>query len=667
MPTGDQPADIEQQLRSMCLEYITAPNAIILAVTASNTDITNSDALQLAQMADPLVSPPPAVSHPPPCTPSASQGERTVGVLTKLDLMDEGTDAADVLLGRVIPLKRGWVGVVNRSQRNIDERMSMQESSDRESAFFAAHPAYHGLDCGLGTVHLATMLNTILIQHIKASLPEIKTQITQQIMNVRRELTALGDPVSMLSDENQGGTLLSLLGRFSSSFCDAIDGRAQDIMQRDELFGGARIQYIFCNIFKSTVERFQAMDGLGIDDIRHAIRNATGPKAALFVPEESFESLARRQLALLAEPGLQCVQLVFAELMEMARLCVPPELRRFGELTDRAVEVVQNLMRRLLDPTKTMVTNLVAIEKAYVNTNHPDFVGGAAAVDRANKLVSRSNELQARIKSGAAPKDGSGLLLPLDERDRKFGDRAMQGYIDAWFTQSMAELERQHAATQRLSHSGAAAAAAGLRLPQDAASPESARTASPGADAVASGAGAGGSAQGGMRSASPDSVDDGHSTSALARADEGRIVRDGMSMSPQAYAIIRASAYKGEDPRTKLQLRAPEAVLTCLGKPVSYRELYEVFTIVTLLNSYFDVVRKTFVDVVPKTIMCYLVNQAKVNIQAELVRELYTDGAYKELLRETEDVAAKRRAAEEALACLQEAKRIVDSVRELKE
>jgi dynamin 1-like protein len=581
--------------------------------------------------------------------------------------MDEGTDAADVLLGRVIPLKRGWVGVVNRSQRNIDERMSMGESSDRERSFFGAHPAYRGLDCGLGTAHLATMLNTILIQHIKASLPEIKTQITQQIMNVRRELTALGDPVSMLSDENQGGTLLSLLGRFSTSFCDAIDGRAQDAMQRDELFGGARIQYIFCNIFKSTVERFQAMDGLGIDDIRHAIRNATGPKAALFVPEESFESLARRQLALLGEPGLQCVQLVFAELMEMARLCVPPELRRFGELTDRAVEVVQNLMRRLLDPTKTMVTNLVAIEKAYVNTNHPDFVGGAAAVDRANKLVSRSNELQSRIKSGAAPTDGSGLLLPLDERDRKFGDRAMQGYIDSWFTQSMQELERQHAATQRLSHSGAAAAAAGLRLPHEGA--DSGAPASPGDDAVASGVGGASTSQtGNVRSPSPDGNGNLPSSSqALTRADESRIVRDGMSMSPQAYAIIRASAYKGEDPRTKLQLKAPEAVLTCLGKPVSYRELYEVFTIVTLLNSYFDVVRKTFVDVVPKTIMCYLVNQAKVNIQAELVRELYTDGAYKELLRETEDVAAKRRAAEEALACLQEAKRIVDGVRELKE
>lgn len=579
-----------------------------------------------------------------------------MGVLTKLDLMDQGTDAVDVLLGRVIPLRRGWVGVVNRSQRNIDERMPVDDAREREAAFFESHPAYHTLADSMGAGHLAAMLNTILIQHIKAALPEIKSQITQQVMNVRRELAALGDPVMLLSDENQGGTLLSLLGRYSTAFCHAIEGRAQDMVQRDELFGGARIQYIFCNIFKSTVERFQAMDGLGIDDIRHAIRNATGPKAALFVPEESFEALARRQVTLLGEPGLQCVQLVFAELMEMARLCVPAELQRFGDLTDRAVEVVQNLMRRLLEPTKTMVTNLIAIEKSYVNTNHPDFVGGAAAVDRANKLVSKANSRDAADRS----LHSSGLLLPTDERDRKFGDVTMQGYIDSWFYRSMQELERQHAATQRMSQG-----AEGDWAPPVPVSPVADSDASPPAPPPAGAATARQGAGSGTPTPRPAHAAAGGGGGAA--GDGSLVLSDSMSMSPEAYAIIRSAAYKGEDPRLKLQLRAPEAVLTCLGKPVSYRELYEVFTIVTLLNSYFEVVRKTFVDMVPKTVMCYLVNQAKGNIQAELVRELYTDGAYKELLRETDDVAQRRKAAEEALACLEEAKRIVDGVRDMKE
>ena len=53
VPVGDQPKDIEKQIRDMILKYITKPNAIILAVTAANTDLANSDGLKLAREVDP--------------------------------------------------------------------------------------------------------------------------------------------------------------------------------------------------------------------------------------------------------------------------------------------------------------------------------------------------------------------------------------------------------------------------------------------------------------------------------------------------------------------------------------------------------------------------------------------------------------------------------------
>ena len=49
-------------------------------------------------------------------------GRRTLAVVTKLDLMDHGTDAMDVLCGRVIPVKLGIIGVVNRSQADINNQ-----------------------------------------------------------------------------------------------------------------------------------------------------------------------------------------------------------------------------------------------------------------------------------------------------------------------------------------------------------------------------------------------------------------------------------------------------------------------------------------------------------------------------------------------------------------
>ena len=78
---GDQPADIEQQTFELCKQYVKNPNSIILAVTAANTDIATSEAIKLAKALDP-------------------RGDRTLGVCTKLDLMDRGTDAHDMLEGK---------------------------------------------------------------------------------------------------------------------------------------------------------------------------------------------------------------------------------------------------------------------------------------------------------------------------------------------------------------------------------------------------------------------------------------------------------------------------------------------------------------------------------------------------------------------------------------
>ena len=55
-------------------------------------------------------------------------GERTIGVVTKIDLMDEGTDALELLQGNIYPLKLGYFGVKCRSQKNIDENMTIEQA-----------------------------------------------------------------------------------------------------------------------------------------------------------------------------------------------------------------------------------------------------------------------------------------------------------------------------------------------------------------------------------------------------------------------------------------------------------------------------------------------------------------------------------------------------------
>ena len=142
VPVGDQPKDIERQIREMVLKQIQKPNAIILAVTAANIDLANSDGLKMAREVDP-------------------EGQRTIGVLTKVDLMDEGTDVVDILAGRVIPLRLGYVPVVNRGQRDIENKKKISFALESEKNFFETHKAYKNKASYCGTPYLARKLNLV--------------------------------------------------------------------------------------------------------------------------------------------------------------------------------------------------------------------------------------------------------------------------------------------------------------------------------------------------------------------------------------------------------------------------------------------------------------------------------------------------------------------------
>lgn len=142
VPVGDQPKDIEKQIKDMVLKQIQKSNAIILAVTAANTDLANSDGLKLAREVDP-------------------EGQRTIGVLTKVDLMDDGTDVVDILAGRIIPLRLGYVPVVNRGQRDIENKKAISFALENEKNFFENHKAYKNKSSYCGTPYLARKLNLV--------------------------------------------------------------------------------------------------------------------------------------------------------------------------------------------------------------------------------------------------------------------------------------------------------------------------------------------------------------------------------------------------------------------------------------------------------------------------------------------------------------------------
>ncbi|KAL0095533.1 Dynamin family protein [Phycomyces blakesleeanus] len=420
---GDQPSDIEKQIRDLIMDYISKPNSIILAVTPANSDLVNSDSLKIARQVDP-------------------EGKRTVGVLTKLDLMDAGTNALDILTGRSYPLKLGFVGVVNRSQQDILTNKPMKDALKSENLFFQQHSAYRNIYARCGTQYLSKLLNTILLAHIKEKLPELRSKLSSLISQTQQDLSQYGEPSLAAEPIHHGTLILRMLTRFANAFVAAIDGTSSE-MSTKELCGGARIYYIFNNVFGHALDAIRPCANLTNNDIRTAIRNSTGPRPSLFVPEIAFDLLVKPQIKLLETPSLRCVELVYEELMKICHNSEDKEMMRYPKLQTRLIEVVSELLQERLSPTSTYVESLIAIERAYINTNHPDFLGAAGAMSsvehetRKKKKVAekkRTTRAESISSVGREAEDERAMMMMNGGSPRSADSNMQQGQKDSFLT-----------------------------------------------------------------------------------------------------------------------------------------------------------------------------------------------------------------------------------------
>lgn len=609
IPIADQPVDIERQIKNLLLEYISKPNSIILAVTPANQDLVNSEALKLARQVDP-------------------QGKRTIGILSKLDLMDHGTNALDILTGKVYPLKLGFIGVVNRSQQDINQRKSLEESLAAEMEFFNSHPAYRTISTRCGTEYLAKTLNKTLMNHIRERLPDIKAKLNTLMGQTEQELASYGN-LNIISKENRGGLILQLMNKFANNFINSIEGNSSDISTK-ELCGGARIYYIYNEVLGNSMMSINPLQNLTVIDIRTAIRNSTGPRPSLFVPELAFDLLVKPQIQLLEGPSHRCVELVYEELMKICHNCGSQELARYPKLHTKLIEVVSELLRERLGPTTKYVESLIEINRAYINTNHPNFVGAANAM--AEVAEERQKQKQNEKMKALKKEDESSHI---------------QQHPVA---HSRTESTSSNTGNGRIAKAAASAAASHLHNEMKESSILDELKEKHTASSTADNSG----------SAKPEKEN--FLNFFFGKKDE--------THKNEADSKIAPFSYPTETESSQLQFHLPveNSIQNQLEhfhlseEELSEREQLECELIRRLIASYFSIVRETIRDQVPKAIMCLLVNYSKDGIQNQLVQKLYKESLFDDLLYEDETLIQEREKCEKLLDTYKEAAKVISEV-----
>jgi GTP-binding protein EngB required for normal cell division len=345
-----QPHDIEAQVRKMITGFIRPENTLILAVTPANIDIATSKAIQLAQSVDP-------------------EGVRTIGVITKIDLMDRGTDASSVLRGEVIPLKLGYIGVLCRSQEDIVNKVNFTEHLQKEESFFSSHDIYSVLPELVGTPSLRKQLNKELTQHIQQALPNLQERLEKLHQLKSAEMATYGRP---LCEPDRPKIMLMILNRYAKLVTDRLEGRGYDLNE-GKLQGAATIGRVLHHDFPASLTGKSTQMSIG--NLRTAIMSSFGYKGSIFMPESLFEKILSERIKQLKPVCLKCVDSVTIELKKLAQLSFP-ELDHIPELKQKIKDKVSNIVTEYAAKAKKLVKSLVKIEADFVNINHPDFKYG---------------------------------------------------------------------------------------------------------------------------------------------------------------------------------------------------------------------------------------------------------------------------------------------------
>ncbi|KAK1261489.1 Dynamin-related protein 1E [Acorus gramineus] len=337
-----QPESIVQDIENMVRSYVEKPNCIILAISPANQDIATSDAIKLAREVDP-------------------SGDRTFGVLTKLDLMDKGTNALDVLEGRSYRLRQPWVGIVNRSQADINRNVDMMAARRRERDYFTSSPDYGHLASVMGSEYLAKLLSGHLESVIRARIPSILSLINKSIDELEGEMNHLGRPIAVDAGA-QLYTILELCRAFDRIFKEHLDGGRP---------GGDKIYGVFDNQLPMALRKLPFDRHLSIQNVKKVVSEADGYQPHLIAPEQGYRRLIESSLNYFRGPAEASVDAVHFVLKELVRRSIgeTQELKRFPTLQAELAAASFEALERFREDSRKTTLRLVEMEASYLTVD----------------------------------------------------------------------------------------------------------------------------------------------------------------------------------------------------------------------------------------------------------------------------------------------------------
>uniref|UniRef100_A0A8C2X4K4 Interferon-induced GTP-binding protein Mx n=1 Tax=Cyclopterus lumpus TaxID=8103 RepID=A0A8C2X4K4_CYCLU len=358
-----QPENIGEQIKALIQEIITKQETISLVVVPSNVDIATTEALKMAQEVDP-------------------DGDRTLGVLTKPDLVDKGTEESVVEIVRnlVIHLKKGYMIVRCRGQKEITERVSLTEATRREKAFFNDHVHFKILykENHATVPKLAEKLTLELVLHIKRSLPRLEDQIEKKLRETQAKLDSCGSGPPADAGERLG-FLIDTVAAFTKDAIGLTTGEEIKFGDRLNIFAILREQFA---AWKNIIEHFGIVFNQNIErEVTQYERRYRGRELPGFINYKTFEDMVKEQIKQLEGPAVlklkEVADIVTKELFKLAQSSLVgfPNLIKTAQIKIEAIRKEKEIAAESMLRTQFKMELLVYTQDSTYNeqflASHP--------------------------------------------------------------------------------------------------------------------------------------------------------------------------------------------------------------------------------------------------------------------------------------------------------
>uniref|UniRef100_W5UEM0 Interferon-induced GTP-binding protein Mx n=1 Tax=Ictalurus punctatus TaxID=7998 RepID=W5UEM0_ICTPU len=324
--TGDQPFDIEKQIKDLIEKFIKRQETISLVVVPANIDIATTEALQMTNKVDP-------------------NGQRTLGILTKPDLVDKGAEESVVntVNNQVIPLKKGYMIVKCRGQQDINENLSLSAALQKEQVFFQEHPHFRPLlEEGKATVPvLAERLTRELVEHINKLLPQLHKQVEVKLEKTVNDLRRLGDGVPQ-EEHERNNFLIGKISDFNKVLTDVM--RAEEDTKNSEPKVFTKIRKEFGKWKHHLDDRAIELEETLRDEVEEYTKTCRGKELPGFVNYRTFENIVKKHVQELEEPAIELLR----DIIEIVHSCV-------NKVVSSHFEAFPNLLRAAKEPIEDLL------------------------------------------------------------------------------------------------------------------------------------------------------------------------------------------------------------------------------------------------------------------------------------------------------------------------